>query len=1746
MSASADCAVLDRWETLLDAALPEDQRERYERHLESCGTCQARLDQAETGGGALVALARQLGDPTLAPTDAALSHALDRLHDVKSPLRAFTVEPADLYFLRPADEPGLLGMLGNYEVQEVIGQGGMGIVLLAFERALHRLVAIKVMAAAVAGSATARRRFTREAQAAAAVCHDHIVTVHGVHEENGLPYLVMQYVPGESLQARLDRTGPLDLMEIIRIGLQTASGLAAAHAQGLIHRDIKPANLLLENGLARVKITDFGLARTVDDVGLTQDGVVAGTPEFMAPEQARGETVDHRADLFSLGSVLYAMCTGVPPFRGASAVAVLRQVSDQEPTPIRALNPDVPAWLETLVERLMAKAPGDRFQSAAEVAELLEGYLAHLRQPMTFPAPELPSTATLEICAPEEAQPTITRRRSRLLSWPSGLAICLLAAAASAGFLLSQNTFREKKSLPAANSNAAVHVNWIEEMESANRPAAPMDEQDDSQPADRDRALATLEKIGARLKRDVPSGKIIEVDLSGTAVTDSELRELAPLKAVQVLNLKRTAVSDAGLKQIASLRNLRRLELANTQVTGTGLAELAPLKRLDTLRLERTPITDDGLTGLLALPGLGSLSLEGTAVSDAGMKTIGKLTQLAALNLGQTKITDAGLKELAGLTRLGWLGLYYTAVTDAGMKEVAKLGQLDNLHLTGTAVTDAGVKELAALKRLRQVHIGDTVISEKGIKELQAAVPPVAINTVVDGSGQAGSKRHLATILIAGLVVTLVGAGGIWVYLRRSRRAGKSPAKSGGRFGWLFPALLAVLVLAALGIGVTFWPTGDATAGQAGADRAGSAAPEMKVRIQHDFRTADWSNFVLRPMGDKVAWEAGGVRVTLPAGQGVQKPAGLGGRLTIKGDFEITVSYEILEVDKPSKGYGVGVALYVAIDPDSNDAVSLARRLLPDGRTVFMSDRMKPGDGKLEHKTEMRPSSAETGKLRIQRAGSRVRFLVAEEDSAEFTQVDDLEFGAGNVTFVQVSGNGGGSESGLDIRLLDFTLRTADPAASATVPSLSGGKEGLVWVLTFGLLITLALAVVGLYLRRRHRARLGLAPMPTPAEPAKPALAAATISMPCPGCGKNLRARAEFAGKKCKCPQCGQAVLVPATPSASPAAAKERKGLSIAALWLLIGAIVLVPPGVLGAWYFQNRQPADRSSLVNVTLGNEFHSQVDEEGFYYQERDKDGLPFRWTDGKAKLGIPIDRENPPQALEIELHVFRPRGVAGRVQIKVNERELAHEDIRNWQWTRTFNLAGIDLGEVVSVEINSDTFVPFGVMDKGANTDPRALGVQVWNVKLLPALEKPAQQSAISNSATIEHGHEPAMAGGGITANGKTLVTGGIDGTIKLWDLATSRERKQFQRLVPGLLLLAVSPQGDTFATQGSDRLVRVWRMETGEPLWQLSGFQSFITFLAYSPDGRILGAVGGQRMKAGELRLWDTATGQERGPFEGFKSMLWGLAFSPDGKNFVVGGGDGQAQVVALDQSKRTGYSFALYAHGLAFSPDGALLAVGFGDAGQVQIQEANSDRPRSSFQSPRKKYAGRLEFSSEGQLLLAPCIDDAVLLWDVSEPQSRLVAVLDGHQAPVRFATFLPDGQSIATGDDRSLRLWRIAGLEPAPATMEAPKPNSASANPWIIAVMIGWVLASSSAFAAWLYLRPPRRNAKMMSRASAIDPRVPPNATAASVLFACPGCGKSLKAKATLAGQKIKCPGCGAAALVPAQEPVPSGPASA
>ena len=359
----------DRLRLLADDSLTPDETVALERHLEDCEQCRDTLDVLVGEDRYLAGVRRFLHDE---PPD---------LHETAS--QAFE----SLYFLAPSDWPDSLGRLGTYEVKGILGRGGMGIVVKAFDPALNRNVAIKVLSATLASTGAARARFLREAKATAAVVHEHVVGVFAVLESAGLPFLVMEYVSGRSLQDRLDRDGPLSVTEVLRIGMQTASGLAAAHAQGLVHRDVKPANILLENGVERVRLTDFGLARAAADAGLSHSGVVAGTPYYMAPEQARGDSTDHRSDLFSLGSTLYACCAGHPPFRAESPLAVLRRVSDDDPRPLREINPEVPSWLESLVARLMAKDPSERYQTADEAFDVLKKCLAHVQQPLSSPLP---------------------------------------------------------------------------------------------------------------------------------------------------------------------------------------------------------------------------------------------------------------------------------------------------------------------------------------------------------------------------------------------------------------------------------------------------------------------------------------------------------------------------------------------------------------------------------------------------------------------------------------------------------------------------------------------------------------------------------------------------------------------------------------------------------------------------------------------------------------------------------------------------------------------------------------------------------------------------------------------------------------------------------------------------------------------------------------------------------------------------------------------------------------------------------------------------------------------------------------------------------------------------------------------------------------------------------------------------------------------------------------------------------------
>jgi WD40 repeat protein len=382
---NADCPTTEQLQRLLRGDSSGSEDESLVELVGRCQICQQRLEELATGGDSLFPeLVRHIDDAKPAE-DSAYWEIFPQISS--STTRTATYEPdilADhargvlsLDFLEPIAKPGRIGRLGSFEVTRVLGRGGMGVVLEGFDPDLQRDVALKILDPQLANDPTMRQRFCREARAAAAVSHDNLVAVYQVDEDqkSGLPFLVMQLVNGESLEQRLRRVGRLTPLETARIGMQAAAGLAGAHACGLIHRDIKPGNILIEAGTEKVKLTDFGLARATVDMKLTRTGFVAGTPLYMSPEQARGEEIDHRADLFSLGSVLYEALAGTPAFDGKTPLAVLRRVADDPPVPLHRVNPDVPPWLEEIIETLLAKNPADRYQSAAEVADILASHL---------------------------------------------------------------------------------------------------------------------------------------------------------------------------------------------------------------------------------------------------------------------------------------------------------------------------------------------------------------------------------------------------------------------------------------------------------------------------------------------------------------------------------------------------------------------------------------------------------------------------------------------------------------------------------------------------------------------------------------------------------------------------------------------------------------------------------------------------------------------------------------------------------------------------------------------------------------------------------------------------------------------------------------------------------------------------------------------------------------------------------------------------------------------------------------------------------------------------------------------------------------------------------------------------------------------------------------------------------------------------------------------------------------------------
>lgn len=260
---------------------------------------------------------------------------------------------------------------GRYQILKELGRGGMGIVFQAYDKQLNEQVAIKILSPMLSTNSEALERMKREVSAARRITHPNVIRIHDISEAGGLNFVSMEYFNGVSLKDQIRKSGAMSLMQAFNIAAQICEGLEAAHQKGVIHRDLKSQNIIV-NAAGQIKIIDFGLAHTAQLEGLTATGLIMGTPEYMAPEQVEGKKVDERADIYSLGIILYEIFTGKVPFSGDSAIAIgFKQMKEEPPKP-RTLNGQLPEAVENVILKALSKSPLQRYRSANELKDDLE------------------------------------------------------------------------------------------------------------------------------------------------------------------------------------------------------------------------------------------------------------------------------------------------------------------------------------------------------------------------------------------------------------------------------------------------------------------------------------------------------------------------------------------------------------------------------------------------------------------------------------------------------------------------------------------------------------------------------------------------------------------------------------------------------------------------------------------------------------------------------------------------------------------------------------------------------------------------------------------------------------------------------------------------------------------------------------------------------------------------------------------------------------------------------------------------------------------------------------------------------------------------------------------------------------------------------------------------------------------------------------------------------------------------------
>ena len=581
--------------------------------------------------------------------------------------------PRCLLVLGLGADPKKRQRIGNYEILAELGRGGMGVVYKAYEVSLNRIVALKVLPERLSEDRAFVKRFQREARVAAQLVHPNIVTIHAVGEDADQHFIAMEYVKGDALSGLIKDEGQIEIRRAVRIVRQVAEALREAHDQDIIHRDIKPQNVMVDRA-GRARVLDFGLAKALyTDTRLTADGAMLGTPQYMAPEQCEGAEVSARTDIYALGVTLFEMLTGQPPFEADTPMALMYQIAHRAASKPSSLNSEIPAELDRILAKMVAKKPEDRYDSAEALCADLDAFLAG--EPVK---------------APSELLQRLRRIPLRLVG---AVAAAVLVTVALGWYLRGLSPAGSL--FPDPNLEAAVR-------EAIGKPSGEIHPED---------------LVGVRFTElDVSSAGISDLtgleyctDLVELHLEKNRINDIHPLSKLS--NLTSLKLQDNQITEVSALAKLMRLTLLT--IHGNQVSDISPLRgltQLEFLEMQGNPITD--LDPLAELSNLGCIVLGHREIKDIG--ALAMCTNLFRLELLCSQVSDiTPLAQLGGLT-----GLYLRNSRIRDIGPLRGLTILTELDLHGNLI-----REIDALVQNPGLGEGDTVdvtgnpLSEKALSE---------------------------------------------------------------------------------------------------------------------------------------------------------------------------------------------------------------------------------------------------------------------------------------------------------------------------------------------------------------------------------------------------------------------------------------------------------------------------------------------------------------------------------------------------------------------------------------------------------------------------------------------------------------------------------------------------------------------------------------------------------------------------------------------------------------------------------------------------------------------------------------------------------------------------------------------------------------------------------------------------------------------------------------------------------------------